>query len=117
LNDAKITRIDPKASFLSLLGFNSPAACCELIFLLLTLVFRDAICLHRMQRLGIHFIEIAIEIAIGIDFRVFTEVIGFFICCATLAIKGCKHSYFRAKVSYCFDFDSDPDFDSDYKAQ
>jgi len=78
-------------------------------------VFRDAICLHRMQRLGIRFIEIAIEIGIGIDFRVFTEVIGLFMCCATLAIKGCKHSDFRAKVSYCFDFDSD--LDSDYKTQ
>jgi len=53
------------------------------IFLLLTLVFRDAICLRRMQRLGIHFIEIAIEIGIGIDFRVFTEVIGLFMCRTT----------------------------------
>jgi len=34
-----------------------------------------------MQRLGIRFIEIAIEIGIGIDFRVFTEVIAF-LCAA-----------------------------------
>ena len=46
-------------------------------------MFRDAICLRRMQRLGIHFIEIAIEIGIGIDFRVFTEVIGLFMCRTT----------------------------------
>jgi len=36
-----------------------------------------------MQRLGIRFIEIAIEIGIGIDFRVFTEVIGLFMCRTT----------------------------------
>jgi len=41
------------------------------------------ICLRRMQRLGIHSIEIAIEIGIGIDFRVFTEVIGLFMFRAT----------------------------------
>ena len=66
-----------------------------------------------MQRLGIRFIEIVIEIGIGIDFRVFTEAIGLFMCCATLAIKGCKHSDFRVKGSYCFDPDTDPDFDLD----
>jgi len=32
---------------------------------------------------GIHFIEIAIEIGIGIDFQVCTEVIGLFMCRAT----------------------------------